>query len=605
VKTNSPVISAEKQRNVGVNKKLKSLFITLPQRGAPADIPPYGVMSIITRLRKEGYQDTFFYHMDLERPLKDQMVEYVVTLKLDVLCISAPVSTSYDNCKFYSLEIKKQLPDITVIMGGNLAASAEVLLRKTGVDFCVLGEGEKACTKLFDTILKKGAKKDFYAIQGLAFLDGDKLINTGYAEQVPKEEIFKVDWDILTEMAVKKCFPKIKTLNKGTCKYFFRDFQNTIPESMEEKTSGHIFSSKGCVARCTFCHRFIKGIRFVPPEMMIARIEELIKRFDVGILSFDDECFGADIRWLRKFCELIKPLNLLWNVGGMRVKQVNPEIIAMLKDAGCRSIVYGMETGSERMIKIMEKRASVEDNIKAFQITLKAGLYTIPQLIIGMPGESPETIEESAEFIAKNMTLDQSQNPREVSINFAQALPGTPLYEYARNKGMIGKSLEAEEEYLLYISDRNSCDEETTLNFTEYSRLELLSWRNVILCIVKYKYVMKFGMEYYYKVMFEGNPRPGFISMLKDRNFGIMLDCYPRFSYRMRKWMWLLKLADIGKKKGARLSWTLLREFIFSKVHKLKKTLKWEYKSLRKIVEKDTPDAYKGTESMVSLRKGR
>lgn len=591
-----------------VKVKLKTLFVTLPQRDTAGTFPPFGPLAVMTYLKKSGYTNLAFYNMDLRRPSREEAINYIVSCNPDVLGISAPVSTSYENCKYYSLEIKKRLPHVTIILGGNLAASAEIILKKTGIDICVLGEGEIACKKFFDVLVGLAPKSELLNIKGLGYLEGDVFINTGHAEQLPMEEVYDVNWDLLDEHSRNHCFQQLKDFapDPVRIKYFQGIMGQGIDPEKLNKRVGVIACSKGCVARCTFCHRWQKGIRFIPPEILVQRMKDLMENYNVGVFEFADECFGADLKWLHKFCELVKPLNILWYSAGMRVKQITPEIIVMMKDAGCRAIIYGMETGSERMIEIMEKRACIEDNIRAFRLTLEAGLYTIPQLIIGMPGETPETIEESADFIAKNMVLDKAQNPREVSINFAQALPGTPLYEYARHKGMIGESVDDEEKYLLHISDRNACDEETTLNFTEYPRITLLSWRNIILCILKYKYAEKFGLKHYNRVMFDGDKRPTFWSMIKHKSFGHIMDSYPRLAYRFRNWMWLFKLLDTTKKKGPKVAFGFLNEFIVWHIKSIwQKKSAFEYKSLRRIVEKDLNNPFKGTEAMVPLRKGR
>ena len=126
-------------------KNIKSIFITLPQRNLPDCAPPFGAMAVIKSLRKAGYKDTFLYNIDVLRPSREDAIDYIVNYNPEILCISAPVSTGYENSKFFSLEIKQRLPNVITVLGGNLAVSAEVLLQKTGVDFCVLGEGEKAC----------------------------------------------------------------------------------------------------------------------------------------------------------------------------------------------------------------------------------------------------------------------------------------------------------------------------------------------------------------------------------------------------------------------------------------------------------------------------
>ena len=123
-----------------MTKNIKSIFITLPQRDRPSDVPPFGAMAVINSLRKAGYNDIFLYNIDVLRPSREDAIEYIVKHNPEILCISAPVSTGYENCKFFSLELKQRLPNVIIVLGGNMAVSAEILLHKTGVDFCVLGD---------------------------------------------------------------------------------------------------------------------------------------------------------------------------------------------------------------------------------------------------------------------------------------------------------------------------------------------------------------------------------------------------------------------------------------------------------------------------------
>jgi len=123
-----------------------------------------------------------------------------------------------------------------------------------------------------------------------------------------------------------------------------------------------------------------------------------------------------------------------------------------------------------------------------------------------MPGETPETIEETGKFTAFFAEQSPRTDPNALSINFAQALPGTPLYEIARHKGDIKTSLEGEENYLITISDRDARDGETYLNFTEYPRLLLEKWHFDIQSKTRQAYINKWGMDSYYKIIFS-SPR--------------------------------------------------------------------------------------------------
>jgi radical SAM superfamily enzyme YgiQ (UPF0313 family) len=593
-------------------KNIKSIFITLPQRDRPSDVPPFGAMAVINSLRKAGYKDIFLYNIDVLRPSREDAIEYIVNCNPEILCISAPVSTGYENCKFFSLELKQRLPNVTILLGGNMAVSAEILLKKTGVDFCVFGEGEKVCCQLFDKIAKDGPRKEFYAIKGLAFLDGERIINTGYADELSKEEIFDIDWDVLDPASIKHYFRLVKDMDRRHLKYFFNNANGGLgsdPKGYEERVLNKsfvtVFCSKGCVTHCTFCHRFTKGIRIIPPSIVIARIKNLIERFNVGAVFFCDECFGASHKWLREFCGLIKPLNILWRVGGMRVSNVSPDIIKMMKEAGCRSIIYGVESGSERMLQVMEKRVSLIDNYNAIRWTIEAGLYTAPQLVIGMPGECTETIKETADFMSYTLTLDRSQDPKDVSINFAQALPGTPLYEYGRSVGLIGVKVEEEEQYLLSVSNRNAGDGTTTINFTHYPRLILLSYPRYIKSIVNYIYMKKFGVDHYYKMIFKEYKRPFMLHILKNKSISDIFYLYPTLVYKLRNLLWIVKFMEIIKANGLAYASGLFREYLWFIGYKLiGKKFFFEYRSLRKTIDQNS-NAYTGNKEMVMLRKGR
>jgi len=231
------------------------------------------------------------------------------------------------------------------------------------------------------------------------------------------------------------------------------------------------------------------------------RLDYLIEKHNVGVVNFSDENFGTDRKWLAKFVTEIAKRDVLWRVGGMRVNTINPESIKKMKEAGCCSIYYGMESGSQKILDIMEKVTKVEQNYNAVKWMAENNLYTIIQLIIGMPGETQETIEETCKFTSFFVEQSPTTDPNALSINFAQALPGTPLYEIARRKGSIESSMEGEEKYLLQISDRDARDGETFLNFTEYPRILLEKWHFEIQNKTRHSYIKKWGLDNYYKVI--------------------------------------------------------------------------------------------------------
>ena len=153
----------------------------------------------------------------------------------------------------------------------------------------------------------------------------------------------------------------------------------------------------------------------------------------------------------------------------------------------------------------MEKKVALKDNYNAMQWIVDAGLNTTIQLIVGMPGEDNETIRETGKFVEYAAQLSKNYNPLDLSINYAQALPGTSLYEYARKEGLIGTDSFSEEKYLLMISDRNASDEATTINFSNLPRVITESWRPYLIAVAARGYIKKFGRKNYVKQIQSSN----------------------------------------------------------------------------------------------------
>ena len=246
-------------------------------------------------------------------------------------------------------------------------------------------------------------------------------------------------------------------------------------------------------------------------------IDYFIKKYNAGFVRILDENFGSSKKWLLEFIQEMKKRDLLWSVGGMRVSTITSELIEMMKDAGCSSIYYGMETGSAKMLEVMEKVTTIQQNKNAVKWMAENDMFTIVQLILGMPGETQETVSETMEFANYFVEQSPKTDPNALSINFAQALPGTSLYEVARAKRMIGQTLDDEEGYLLAISDRDARDGETTINFTDYPKIFLEKWRFDICNSVRNAYIKKWGENQYYETVLSSERYKGFKEDKNDK----------------------------------------------------------------------------------------
>lgn len=456
------------------------IFTTTPIRPVPTAYPPFGSMAVMASLRKAGY-DPYFYDLDGLRPPFEDVIAFIRTRRPDVLAISAVVSTAYGYVKKLAREVRRVSPETRIVVGGNLAASAEILHRLAGVDVCVIGEGEVVAVHLMRALeaMPRGGPLDIEAlraVRGISFLRADgEMVFTQYETRVPPEEVFKPDWTLLEEHSRIENF----IVGPDSRPEFIHDPRAREPHRLGKKVAT-LVTAKGCVARCTFCHRWDKGYRPIPPSQIADHVKHLKERYGVGYVMFTDENFGSDKRHVLELLKLLKPLDVLWTVGGVRVRSMSLDLLRKMRAAGCVSVFYGMETGSPRILEVMEKKATLEDNLNAARWTREAGLFTIYQMIVGMPGEDESTIRETIDFL-KKITQDGFESPRSLmSINYIQALPGTPVYEYARHRGLIGKSLAEEEAYLLHISDVDAADDTRMLNFTGSDYLTVRSWRRRI-----------------------------------------------------------------------------------------------------------------------------
>jgi anaerobic magnesium-protoporphyrin IX monomethyl ester cyclase len=468
---------------------MKVCICTTPIRPYPTDFPPLGSMAIIQSLRKIEI-NAELYNIDYFRYSQKEIEVYFEKQQFDVVGVSAVVSTAYSYTKYLSKLIRRVSPNTLIVVGGNLGASAEILLNKCDVDFCVIGDGEFIIRDLILALKEKPLNYDLlHNTKGIAFLDEQQsFCFTGYGARPSKEEIEFPDFDILErDGSLDHFLPKIDLDNSG-------EYGGVKPG----KRAAYMVAAKGCVARCTFCHRFEPGFRAIPIERLTEHLRHLISKYNVGYIAVSDENFGSDRKVAEELTKKFDELGLKWHAAGVRTRTVTRETLHHWKERGCVRVEYGIESGSPKMLEIMEKNLKLEENVRALKWTGEARIKTTIQLVIGMPGENDDTIFETITFlkeIAPYIKNWKSVAPSEsISINYAQALPGTPLYECARQNGLIGSTIDDEEKYLIQISDIDAYSQSHFVNLTGLPLLKVFLWRGLIVSLLdEYHYRAQSG----------------------------------------------------------------------------------------------------------------
>lgn len=273
--------------------------------------------------------------------------------------------------------IKNELPAVKVILGGpgvHWAADRERIGPEA--DLCVIGEGELTLPEVLAALRED---KEFASIPGVAVPQ-----NARWMSSPPREAI--ADLDMLP-------FPE------------FAD----LPLHLYRTSQFPLLLGRGCVNRCTFCndHRMAPGYRAVSPSRLFEHLRHLKQRFGAFAFSFNDLLINADLPRLRRFCELVVAAGerLAWTGQCLVRADMTVEDFRLLKQAGCVSLVFGIESFNDDVLRKMGKRFDAATATLILQRAKDAGLEVLVNLIVGFPGETAESFAETCGFVRAHAGL--------------------------------------------------------------------------------------------------------------------------------------------------------------------------------------------------------
>jgi len=372
-------------------------------------LPSIGICILAAIAEREGYKtsiiDAIALQMSIDKTaieVKDRSPKYVG--------ISA--MTHNINCAaFLASAVKKLLPEVIILLGGvHITAAAKETLKKYPdcFDFCIIGEGELTLIELLNTLECRG---DASKVSGLAFMRNGHFVQTD-----PREKIKNLDelpfpaWHLL---------PDLK-FNYGTT--FI---------SSGNRNSNHLITSRGCPGKCAFCDTTVHGnrVRGHSADYVIEMIDTLHKKYKVNDIQFNDDTFVSLRKRMYEICDRLiqKNYKVTWCCDA-RASDVTPEGLSLMKAAGCWQIAYGIETGSTRIMKILNKRVTLEQIRNAIKWTKSAGISTKGFFILGHPTETRESIKKTIDLM---LSLDLDV----VGITFFTAYPGSPIYHEIHKYG--------------------------------------------------------------------------------------------------------------------------------------------------------------------------
>ncbi len=358
------------------------LLIVPPTRSYTQRLP-LGLMYISSFLESKGEKNIIIDFKGISNDLAyNRIKEKIIQSKpgfVGITCVVSEVNIVHDMCEF----IKKNSSETIIVVGGPHASICPENFVERGIkfDYLVLGEGEITVYELIQT-LKEGG--DINNVEGIGFMKAGKLVRNK-----PREMIQNLD---------ELPFP---AYDKVDMRYYCRP--NVWSIRPIYISSFMIFTSRGCPYNCNFCAAHAvwgRKVRFMSPNRVVQHIEYVIKNFKIDALYFGDESFTVSKQRIYDIFNLLKSKKIKILFGCQtRVNLLDEELLKFLRNNGCLQIDFGIESGSDRMLKIMNKQTNIEMSEKIAKICRKIKLRHFANMLINVPGETLDDIEKSLRFV--------------------------------------------------------------------------------------------------------------------------------------------------------------------------------------------------------------
>ncbi len=350
--------------------------------------------------------------------------------------IGITVWTTFAASSFKVASLCKEYDDrIPVVMGGpHISIKYEEVIKICShVDFLVRGEGEETIIELVnvlgdhhDSNRTDNFKNELSKIRGLSYRENTQAVHN------PPREFIK-DLDSIP-------YPARELLSNKN--------------SYSSEDMGLLMTSRGCPYNCFYCATSIwkRKIRYRSIDNVINEIKLVIDRYNTQQFTFKDDSFTVNRQRVMEFCNRLKNENIdiSWDCN-TRVDLVDEELLRVMKSAGCNSIKVGVESGSDRILKKMNKGITLDQVRRAARLFKKVGLHWTGYFMIGIPGDTIDDANRTLEFMYE---ID----PDFASISVYEPFPGTPMFEEGIEKGLVKEDMTLEDFYTTLPNDYYKSD---------------------------------------------------------------------------------------------------------------------------------------------------
>jgi radical SAM superfamily enzyme YgiQ (UPF0313 family) len=385
--------------------KTKVAFVTTPLLEKVAHhplFPPLGLAYMAAVLDQNGFEVKIFdcpvCEMDHNK-LKTELDAYQPTI-VGIGSMTPTIESALKSARV----AKEACPNAKVVMGGPHAtfADTEILSTEKAVDIIVRGEGEETIVELAQQSPQLEKISD---IKGITFRKDNQIIQTS-------TRLFIQDLDALPRPAYKY-LPMEKYRITG-------------------KTLLPIITSRGCPFQCSFCvasQMFGQRFRMRSPKHVLDELEWLRDEYGAEGIAFQDDTLTFNKKRATEICEgmIERKINLPWGCG-TRADVVTKDVLAIMAKAHCNETMFGIESGCQRMRAVLKKGVTNQHCENAIKWAKEAGMFVTVSVILGYPGETKESLQETLDFARK-------LEPDDVWLCHATPYPGTYLRELVKSYG--------------------------------------------------------------------------------------------------------------------------------------------------------------------------
>lgn len=364
--------------------------------------PPLGLLYVSGYLKSKNISNDVF---DTTFSNQTTQLEFILEKKPNVICIYTNLMTKIEVIKLMKILKTETYNFPKIVLGGpDVTYNVENYL-KAGADFLVIGEGEETTFELYQAIINNS---EIHQINGIAFLENNQVIQT--EARTKFKELNELPLPNREAISMQKYLETWKN-NHG-------------------KSSMTISTQRGCPYTCKWCSTAVYGqsYRRRPAHLVVEEMKMLKEKYNPDAIWFVDDVFTISHKWLTEFhSEIIKQNAIIPFECITRAERLNDEILQLLKEIGCFRIWIGAESGSQKIIDLMDRRVDINHVKKMIQDTNAIGIETGTFVMVGYPEETIEDIDKTIQYL-------KEAKPTQYTITIAYPIKGTSLYNEIEDK---------------------------------------------------------------------------------------------------------------------------------------------------------------------------